>query len=431
MRMLKNIFIRLLKWLSLSLVGICALVAILAMVAWFFPQAWLTDTTLRLASRFAPDVGVQLFFNGGLHVEPSTTSLFGKRLKLVADKVCVAVPASGLDICVDKIDLDVSMRLRFGFQITRVDRLIIEGGRVSVSPEQIVADKEQPKKKSDEPFLFDLPVGLKSAFLGEIAIGLRSFRMADKSGVVQASGQIAMEAVDQGLVLAIKGGGKYSAPTETPEQLDAQVKLSLASRDLLSLKTADLSAKYRGSFLFPVALKANLDGNQLKLTLAKEANAKPVLNGDIQYEMQRNTLTLTKADGKFWVENFELVVGLLRRTPFAVPSPFNSLSGPIHLDANYAATPDGKNISMPLKLLLKLAQGEQRLVADASGKFDIIAGEGMRLEADLNLSEVALDLPPLLALRRFRRFFQIVESWHRIESAELQATRAALFIAFE
>lgn len=50
---------------------------------------------------------------------------------------------------------------------------------------------------------------------------------------------------------------------------------------------------------------------------------------------------------------------------------------------------------MPLKLVLKLAQGNQRLVADATGKLDFIAGEGTRLEADLNLSEVALDLPPL------------------------------------
>lgn len=395
MRTLKKIFTRFLKWISLSLLGICALAVILVAVAWFFPQLWLTDTTLRLASRFAPDIGVQVFFNGGLRVEPSTTSLFGKRLKLVADRVCVAVPESGLDICVDKIDLDVSMRLRFDFEITRVDRLIIEGGRVSVNPLQIVADKEEPKKKSDEPFEFDLPVGLKSAFLGDIAVGLRTFRMAGKSGVIQASGQVSMDAVDSGLVVSIKGGGKYTAPTETPEQIGAQMKLMLASRDLLSLKTADLNAAYRGSFLFPVALKANLNGNQLKLTLAKEANAKPVLNGDIQFEMQRQTLTLTKADGKFGVENFESVVGLLRRTPFAVPSPFNSLSGPINLDANYIATADGKNISMPLKLVLKLAQGDQRLVADASGKLEVIAGEGTRLEADLNLAEVALDLPPL------------------------------------
>lgn len=391
----RNILKRIFKWLSLSLIGLCALAITLVMVAWFFPQLWLTDTTLRLASRFAPDFGVQLFFNGGLHVEPSTTSLFGKRLKLVADKACVAVPESGLDICVEKIDLDVSVRLRFGFEVTRLDRLIIEGARVSVNPDQVVADKKEPPKKSDEPFLFDLPLGLKSAFLGEIAVGLRTFRMADKSGVVRASGQVSVEAVDQGLLLAVKGDGQYTAPTETPERIEAQMKLSLASRDLLSLKTADLNAKYRGSFLFPVALKANLDGNRLQLTLAKEANAKPVLNGDIRFEMQKKTLMLTKADGKVWVENFESVVILLRRTPFAVPSPFNSLSGPIELDANYAASADGRNISMPLKLVLKLAQGDQRLVADASGKLDLIAGEGTRLEADLNLSEVALDLPPL------------------------------------
>jgi|GEM_PF-6203250 len=395
MRILKNIFKHFLKWISLSVIAVCTLAVILVMVAWFFPQLWITEKTLRLASRFAPDIGVQVFFNGGLQVEASTTSLFGKRLKLVADGVCVAIPESGLDICVDKVDLDVSMLLRFDFKITRVDRLIIEGGRVSLNPDQVVADKDEPKKKSDEPFLFILPVGLESAFLGDVSVGLRSFRMADKSGVVQASGRVAMEAVDQGLVLAIKGGGKYTAPAETPEQIDAHIKLALASRDLLSLKTADLTAKYRGSFMFPVALKANVDGNQLKLTLAKEADAKPVLNGDIHFEMQRHTLTLTKADGKFWVENFESVVGLLRRTPFAVPSPFNSLSGPIDLDANYTATADGKNISMPLKLVLKLAQGDQRLVADASGKLEIIAGEGTRLEAELNLSEVALDLPPL------------------------------------
>jgi hypothetical protein len=394
MRILKKILTRLFNWISLSLIGVCALAATLIVVAWFFPQLWLTETTLRLASRLAPDIGVQVFFNGGLRVESSTTSLFGKRLKLVADRVCVAVPQSGLDICVDKIDLDVSMLLRFDFKITRVDRLIIEGARVSLNPEQIVANGEEPEKKS-EPFLFDLPVGLKSASLGEIGIGLRTFRMNSRSGVVQASGRISMEAVDKGLVLAINGGGKYTAPTQTPEQIDAQIKLSLASRDLLSLKTADLNAKYRGSFLFPVALKANVDGNQLKVTLAKEADSKPVLHGDIQFVMQRNTLTLTKADGRFWVENFESVVGLLRRTPYAVPSPFNSLSGPIHLDANYMATADGKSISMPLKLVFKLAQGDQRLVADASGKLDIVAGEGTRLEADLNLSEVALDLPPL------------------------------------
>jgi hypothetical protein len=92
MRLLKNITKRLLKWVSLSLHWTPrTLAAILVMVAWFFPQLWITDKTLRVASRFAPDIGVQAFFNGGLHVEPSTTSLFGKRLKLVADKVCVAV----------------------------------------------------------------------------------------------------------------------------------------------------------------------------------------------------------------------------------------------------------------------------------------------------------------------------------------------------
>jgi hypothetical protein len=40
---------------------------------------------------------------------------------------------------------------------------------------------------------------------------------------------------------------------------------------------------------------------------------------------------------------------------------------------------------MPLKLVLKLAQGDQRLMADASGKLELVAGEGTRLEADRKL----------------------------------------------
>ncbi len=96
------------------------------------------------------------------------------------------------------------------------------------------------------------------------------------------------------------------------------------------------------------------------------------------------------------VPRFQKVVALLDDSPFAVPAPFNALSGSVGVQLQ--AQPEGSTkLKLPLSLKTDLRSARQALKLDGKGMFAIDWGAELsgKLELDLVVLEGKFEAPPL------------------------------------
>lgn len=394
MRILKRIF----TILSVTLLSIVVFAVLVVGVAWFFPSLWLNETTVRMASRFLPEVGVNVHWQGPANIEVETTSLFGKRVRVQTEKLCVGIADAGTDTCVDSLDLDATVLLRFGFKIQRIDKLVIKGARVTVVP--MASAPEAPKEEEDSDSSFQLPVGLDTAVLGQIHLGLHSLAVRTSDGTIGGRAELSLSQPDKagaekGLAWMAYGEASYRAKNAPPERLKFDLAAVQARHSVDSIRKLDLTAEYRGSFLLPLHLKLGFEDRKVHLDITNAKAAPSILVGDMYMTKSEKGLfsELTDAKAKFMIEDFARVVAAIRKTPFAVPSPLNVLGGPVEILAEYHTGKKSEPANIPMTVTTTLKSRTQLFNTKTEGKLEL--GQKTKLTLNANIKSILLMMPTL------------------------------------
>lgn len=390
----------------------------------------------------------------GLSVEASAPSLLDKRLTLAARGVCFEHPrARG---CFSVVELDVTVRL-WRPKLLAVDRLVLVSRDLSIAPapKKPPAEREPPRLRLpplprlgvirvDVPaFAYGPLGGSVFAFHKDQAFALRArlpqgevdaggaysedfldLAARAKSGPREADLIVRVSTSSARLRLNARVPGKSlkALLSGTPRRVRGDVTVLTSTGPIREARLTRCDARREGetgSVTCGIRLVPGLVGGRAAPLKAMDGvvraegrvedgdrfEAKAALDlGPARHWYELSIKARATAKGRLGrlkqaevehqleavvdVPRFERVVELLGGTAFAVPAPLHVLRGPLRLKAN------GSSAELELEAASDLASEKQRVKLAASGAARLLE-RPPRLEADIVLEDVALELPRL------------------------------------
>lgn len=409
------------------------------LAVWTWPGILIHEKNVaRLADYLRP--GIDLTWES-LSVDAGSQSFLRKEVKIDARALCLKMPDSGISACFADASIPLVVDIAHWVPHYELGVTKLLGGIVSIAPKTPETEKEGAKGG------LELPGFLKHVNLKTLDVGVDSFSLKTGGGELKASAQLHALEKEENILFRLRGKGERgkgrlevsvvgdigdgrlvgvvtaSAKHFTgsiPEVGVTNCRVTLTEKSLRTNCPASVKAMVPARRPYREDLSAIVD---LKVDIKRGDplfDGKDSVGGDLALDLhpivrrvKEGRLRLnTRFDGelgnlpdnlsinsslRFEIEDFRKISYSLRKTPWGIPEPLNSMKGPILFEASAKGrlSPNSET-PVPLKLETRLSSPHQKLNLDGNGELLVKRIERefrTHLKFRLVLADVRLVLP--------------------------------------
>ncbi len=261
-RVLKRI-LKILKWLSFSLLCLVILVAGVALAVITWPKLVLNDRTLAWAARYAGSHGyAEIKWDEG-YLDVSSLSWLKKRVKLDLSGLCVKLPDERLEGCFSRVQLSAAAGLGgFRPRVLELGPVTVLGSRLSMRiPEGSPKGEEQ---SYDKPSGELIPEFIREARVFPIQIDLSQLRLkiaeSEYRGAIQLDSGVEGKSVGLGesAKISVKAQIESLNPGKKPDRMDGEAYLQ-NPHGFARLETWGMNAKATAQLADKTWVNANIE----------------------------------------------------------------------------------------------------------------------------------------------------------------------------